>query len=116
MSKKYFTEDEIHDYVTAAAEEFIVDFISTKIPKNAEVCFNVMGSRIGTCEMYFNISILAEHYVETLNCSIDVSTASITVSVNGYVFNDFSYVCKLGNIKHYYGIDIKFEDEETFII
>lgn len=116
MSKKYFTEDEIHDYVTAAAEEFIVDFISTKIPKNAEVCFNVMGSRIGTCEMYFNISILAEHQVETLNCNINLSTAAVTVSVNGYVFNEFSYVCKIGNIEHYYSIDIKFEDEETFII
>ena len=116
MSKKYFTEDELHDYVTAAAEEFIVNFISTKIPKSAEVYFNILGSRVGDTETYFNVSIAAEHQVETLNCSIDVSTASITVSVNGYTFNDFSYVCKIGNIKHYYSIDIKFDDEDTFVI
>ena len=116
MSKKYFTEDEIYDYVTAAAEEFIVNFISTKIPNNSEVYFNIFGSSVGDSETYFNISINTEHQVETLNCSIDVSTASIMVSVNDYVFNDFSYVCKLGNIKHYYGIDIKFDDEDTFVI
>lgn len=116
MSKKYFTEDELHDYVTAAAEEFIIDFISTKIPKDAEVYLSIMGSRVGDTETHFNVSITAEHQVETLNCSIDVSTASITVSVNGYVFNEFSYVCKIGNIEHYYSIDIKFDDEDTFVI
>lgn len=116
MSKEYFTEDEIHDYVTAAAEEFIVDFVSTKIPKNAEVYFSVMGPRIGTCEILFNISILAEHQVETLNCNINLSTAKVMVSVNGYVFNEFSYVCKIGNIEQYYSIDIKFDDEDTFVL
>ena len=116
MSKKYFTEDEIHDYVTAAAEEFIIDFISTKIPKDAEVHLSIMGSRIDSSEMCFNISILAEHQVETLNCNINLSTAAVTVSVNDYVFNEFSYVCKIGNIEHYYSIDIKFDDEDTFVI
>lgn len=116
MSKEYFTEDEIHDYVTAAAEEFIVNFVSTKIPKNAEVYFSIMGSRIGTGEILFNITILADPQVETLNCSINVSTAAVTVSVNGYVFTDVLYVCKIGNIEQYYSIDIKFDDEETFII
>ena len=116
MSRKYFTEDEIHDYVTAAAEEFIINFISTKIPKSAEVYFSILGSRVGDSETHFNISIATKYQVETLNCSIDVFTASIMVSVDDYVFNDFSYVCKIGNIKHYYGIDIKFDDEETFII
>ncbi len=116
MSKEYFTEDEIHDYVTAAAEEFIVDFISTKIPKNAEVCFSIIGSRIGSGERCFNISILAEHQVETLNCSINLSTAAVTVSVNGYVFTEVLYVCKIGNIEHYYSIDIKFDDEDTFVL
>lgn len=116
MSKNYFTEDEIHDYVTTAAEEFIVNFISTKIPKSAEVYFSILGSRVGDSETHFNISIVTEYQVETLNCSIDVSTASIIVSVDGYTFNDFAYVCKIGNIKHYYSIDIKFDDEDTFVI
>ena len=57
MSRKYFTEDEIHDYVTAAAEEFIVDFISTKIPNNSEVYFSILGHRVGDNKTYFNISI-----------------------------------------------------------
>ena len=116
MSKKYFTEDEIHDYVTAAAEEFIINFISPKIPDNAEVYFSILGSRVGDTEMHFNISIAAEHQVETLNCSIKLSTAAVTVSINGYVFTEVLYVCKIGSIEHYYNIDIKFDDEDTFVI
>ena len=116
MSKKYFTEDEIHDYVTAAAEKFIINFISTKIPNNAEVYFSILGSCVGDTETHFNISIAAEYQVETLNCSINLSTASITVSINSYVFTEVLYVCKIGSIEHYYNIDIKFDDDDTFVI
>lgn len=117
MSKKYFTEDEINDYVTAAAEEFITDYLLTLTPNGCEFCYNIFGATVGTDEIRFDITVKTDHITSTLRCYVDLDIGNIKVTVVDFDVESFTFICKkTGNIKHYYNIDIKFDDEDTFVI
>lgn len=118
MSKPYFDEGEIYDYVKAAAEEFIANFLSSRISKDVELYIDIMGTTIGSSKIKFTINVVVPHYVHHIDFYIDFNTAIIEYipeNYDGYSSLEEVYTCrKTGNIEAYYGIDVKFDDEDTF--
>lgn len=113
------TEDDLNDYTMACVEEFIADKVTPVIQDNVDIYFYLTTTLSSLNLVGFSVTLIrkTDNESQTLNCSLNIKTGTIRVGYGTYN-QSFDYTCvKNGSYENYIKcMEVKFDDEDTFVI